>query len=349
MKHKTHTVAILVLVLAGLALPAAPVSASSVTTPQSSAGSAAGPSARSGTDSPPSERAAPAVEKLTLMLDWFPNIDHLPVYLARELGLFARSGLEVEIAAPSDTTDALKLAAAGTVDLAVSYEPQTLIAAAGGLEVRAVGTLVGHPLTTLLFLKGRGISRPGDLEGGTIGYTVPGLMDLLLQAFARVNGIREYRAVNVGFTILPALVTGRADAVMGPFKTYETVAMAREGYEAGYFELEKHGIPEYEELIFVCSPGVLARKRDAVRRFVRAVEEGISRARENPEEALAIYLKAVPEADPAMEREAFTLTLPHYGRPGGSDAAAWQAFADFALEHGLIDRRVDAGALIHTW
>ncbi len=42
-------------------------------------------------------------QKLTLMLDWFPNVDHLPVYVARESGYFAAQGLDIEIIVPSET------------------------------------------------------------------------------------------------------------------------------------------------------------------------------------------------------------------------------------------------------
>ena len=131
-----------------------------------------------------------AAQKLTLMLDWFPNVDHLPIYVARHQGFFAEKGLEINIVSPSETSDALKLAAAGNVDIAVSYEPQTIIAAARGLDITAFGRLIEHPLTTLLFLKGKGIEVPKNLEGKKIGYTVPGLMDVLLEAFAKVNNIR---------------------------------------------------------------------------------------------------------------------------------------------------------------
>ena len=179
-----------------------------------------------------------AAQKLTLMLDWFPNVDHLPVYTAAQKGFFREAGLDVEILSPSETTDGMKLAAAGRVDLAVSYQPQATIAAAAGLPVRVVGRLVGHPLTTLLFLQDSGIRTPADLSGRSIGYTVPGLMDVLLAAFAKVNGVRDIQAVNVGFAIVQSLSAGRVDAVMGPFKTYETVAMAQRGLAAGYFELE---------------------------------------------------------------------------------------------------------------
>ena len=290
-----------------------------------------------------------SAEKLSLMLDWFPNIDHLPIYVAQEKGLFKEKGLEVEIISPSETADGLKLAASGNVDIAVSYEPQTIIAASAGLDVKVVGRLIEHPLTTLLFLKSDTIKTPKDLEGKKIGYTVPGLMDVMLKAFMSINGVKHYEAVNVGFTIVPALVAGNVDAVMGPFKTYETVTMAHQNLKADYFELEKFGIPDYEELIFVCGAKTLNQKEADIRKFVEAVEAATVYTRQHPEDALKTYLAALPEADTRVETDAFKLTLPFYAAAGGSDAAAWQRFADFSLKHGLIEKPVNAADLIHTW
>jgi putative hydroxymethylpyrimidine transport system substrate-binding protein len=290
-----------------------------------------------------------SAEKLTLMLDWFPNIDHLPIYVAQEQGLFKEKGLEVEIISPSETADGLKLAASGNVDLAVSYEPQTIIAAAAGLDVKVVGRLVEHPLTTLLFLKKKGFKTPKDLEGKKIGYTVPGLMDVMLKALMTINGVKEYEMVNVGFTIVPSLVAGNVDAVMGPFKTYETVTMAHQNLKADYFELEKWGIPDYKELIFVSGAKTLAGKATDIRGFIEAVEAATTYTRKHPQEALKIYLKALPEADARVETDAFKLTLPYYAASGGSDAASWQRFAEFSLKHGLIEKPVQAAELIHVW
>ncbi len=292
---------------------------------------------------------ANAGEKLSLMLDWFPNVDHLPIYVAQEKGYFREAGIEVEILSPSDTSDALKLAVAGQVDLAVSYQPQTIIAAAEGLDVRVVGRLVEHPLTTLLFLKEKGFKAPSELSGRTIGYTVPGLMDVLMQAFARINGIANVRLVNVGFTIVPALTSGQVDAVMGPFKTYETVTMAAKGIEAGYFELENWGIPDYDELIFICGTQTLANKPAAVRAFAQAVARGIAFQQEDAETALGLYFQALPDADREIETAAYKLTRPYFAGNQTLEAARWEAFAAFALEHGLIPRAVDVKPLLTNW
>ena len=290
-----------------------------------------------------------AGQKLTLMLDWFPNVDHLPIYVAQEMGYFSDNQIEVDIISPSETSDALKLAASGNMDLAVSYQPQTIIAADAGLPIKAVAPLVVHPLTTLLFLDGAGIQKPSDLSGKKIGYTVPGLMDVLLRAFADINQIKDYTPVNVGFTILPALVSKKVDAVMGPFKTYETVGMAQHGYTAKFFELEKFGIPDYEELIFVCGPKALQKKPKAVRGFVTAIGKALDYTRVQPDKALALYLSAVPQADKTIETQAFKLTRPYFADNLGHDIQKWQAFADFALEYKLIHNQVDVKKLIHTW
>jgi len=291
-------------------------------------------------------QALAAGEKLKLMLDWFPNVDHLPIYIAQEKGYFAENSIQVEILSPSDTSDALKLAASGNVDLAVSYQPQTLMAADQGIKVKVIAPLVVHPLTTLLFLENKGIKTVQDLSGKKIGYTVPGLMDLLLEAFAKINNIKNYIPVNVGFTILPALFSGQVAAVMGPFKTYETVTIAQQGYKAGFFELEKFGIPDYEELIIIAGPKTIEKKQKAIKGFVMALEKAFAYLQSNPDDALASYLKALPEADKDIESQAFVLTLPYFAKKIGHDPVKWQTFADFALQQGLVQNRIDVKEIL---
>jgi putative hydroxymethylpyrimidine transport system substrate-binding protein len=287
-----------------------------------------------------------ATQNFTLILDWFPNVDHLPIYVARHQGYFSQESMEIKIISPSETADALKLAAAGKVDIAISYEPQTIIAAARGLEVVAFGRLIEHPLTTLLFMKNKGIKVPKDLEGKKIGYTVPGLMDILLDAFAKLNHIEQYTPVNVGFSIVQSLVAGKVDAIMGPFKTYETVEMAHRGYEVAYFELERWGIPDYDELIFVTSQKTMKKNQAALETFKKIVDRAIVYVRANPQKALQYYFEEVPEADHRTETDAFKLTLPYYAHNQKMDVERWQQFADFAFKHGLIEKAVDVKTVL---
>ena len=195
-------------------------------------------------------------------------------------------------------------------------------------------------------MKDSGIKVPSDLEGKKIGYTVPGLMDILLAAFAKLNNIENYTAVNVGFSIVQSLTAKKVDAVMGPFKTYETVTMAHRGYEVGYFELEMWGIPDYDELIFVTSLKTMRKNHAALMAFKNSIDRAIAYARKNPALALQHYFEAVPEADRKTESDAFKLTLPYYAHHQNLDPQRWQRFADFAVKYGLIEKAVDVKKIL---
>ena len=61
-------------------------------------------------------------------MDWFPNPDHAPVYVAKAKGFFAEQGLDVDIMVPADPNDPLKLVAAGKINFAISYQPSVITA-----------------------------------------------------------------------------------------------------------------------------------------------------------------------------------------------------------------------------
>ena len=285
--------------------------------------------------------ACPAQQKVSIMLDWVPNVDHLPIYVAKERGFFRKEGLEILILAPSETTDALKLAASSKVDLAVGYAPQVILSASEGIPLRVVGRLMEHPLSTLLFLEGKGIQSPSDLTGKRIGYTVPGVMDVLLEAFSKLNGVKGITPVNVGFAIVQSLASGKVDAVMGGFRNYEAVEMIQQGMKPSVFPLEQWGIPDYDELVFVTSPKFAKSNPQVIRGFRKALEKGIRTSLADPETALEIYFRAVPDAQRSLEREVLGKTLPFFARSQELDPSRWKRFASFALKWGLIRRSVE--------
>jgi putative hydroxymethylpyrimidine transport system substrate-binding protein len=135
---------------------------------------------------------------------------------------------------------------------------------------------------------------------------------------------------------------------MGPFKTYETVTMAHKGYEVGYFELEKWGIPDYDELVLVTSRKTMNQKRDAMSKISLILDRAIQYVRANPEEVLEHYFEEVPEADRKIEKDAFELTMPYYAHHQTLDVDRWQQFADFALKYRLIDNPVDAKSVLFS-
>ena len=125
-----------------------------------------------------SRRAAAATpSRSTLALDFYVNPDHAGIYTALDRGYFDEAGLEVEPQVPSDPSAPIRQVAAGRADLAISYEPEVLLARDQGLPVVAVAALVSRPLTSLISLpeaRDRATRRPRGQDGRDRRDPLPG-------------------------------------------------------------------------------------------------------------------------------------------------------------------------------
>ena len=286
------------------------------------------------------------MEKVTLLLDWAPNVDHAPLYVAQERKIFAKHGLEIELLWGGDPDAPLKLVAAGKYPFAVSYQQSVTIARASQevLPVKSIGLLVEHPLNTISFLKKTGIKTPADFKGKKIGYTVAPLDVLLFNAIAANAGLTEddYELINVGTNIVASLLSGQIDAVIGPFRNYEINLLKLEGAEADYFALEKHGIPDYYELVIITNDAYLENRPETAKKLMLAIQEAIKFTKENPDDALQLFFRANPDASKELETLAFRDTLDLFATTQVQSTEKWDAFAKFAYEKGLISKTVEA-------
>ena len=282
---------------------------------------------------------AAAEEKLTVLLDWFINPDHGPLYVARERGYFAEAGLAVEFTPPADPNDPPKIVAAGKADLAVSYQPQLHMQAAAGLPLARIATLVATPLNTIVVLDESPIRTIADLKGKRVGFSVAGLEDALLEGVLQPHGLTmdDIEKVNVNWSLSPSLIAGKVDAVIGAFRNFELNQMDIAGYPGRAFYLEEEGVPPYDELIIVAHRDTL--DRPAYRAFVDAVERGVQYMVNHPGEAWKLFVAGDrKDLDDELNRRAWRDTLPRFAlRPAALDRRRYERFAAFIVERGLAD------------
>ena len=281
---------------------------------------------------------AHANEKLTVLLDWFVNPDHAPLVVAKARGMFEARGLDVTLVPPSDPSAPPRLVAAGQGDIAISYQPQLHIQVAEGLPVLRIGTIVETPLNSLVMLRDGPVKEIADLKGKKVGFSVGGFEDAVLGAMLRTHGLdlKDVELININFALSQSLITGSVDAVIGAFRNFELNQLDIEKRPGIAFYPEEHGVPVYDELIFIVKAGNETDTR--MKPFMEAVEEATLWLTNHPDEALDIFLKAYPDLDNELNRRAWVDTLPRFAkRPRALDRARYNRFADFMKDSGLIE------------
>ena len=299
-----------------------------------------------------SASAPEGAEKVDLILDWFPNADHAGVYGAIDEGYFADEGLDVSPVVPSDPAASLKQVGAGRAPFAISYEPDVLLARAAGVPVVAVGALVTHPLNSVIVRTDRGISRPRDLEGKTVGIAGVPSDRPLLDAVVRADGgdPAAVKTRTVGFTLGPALAAGKVDAVIGAYWNIELVELERQGVPAQAFRLEENGVPDYDELVVVTSEAIARDRPELVEAFLRGLRAGQDWAATDEAGAVEHLVAANEDLDPDVVKEQLDMTAELLSPPDeptlNVDPAEWAAFAAWMHENGLLEEPVDAGRAV---
>ena len=291
---------------------------------------------------------------LTLMLDYLPNADHVGLYEALANGDFSKADLNVHVEIPSDPALPLKLLADGKVDAAISYEPEVLLARSQGVPLVAVAAIVQKPLTSIISVGSKHITSAADLRGKTIGTAGIPYQNAYLTTILQKAGVAQssVQPINVGFNLVPAMLSGHVDATLGGYWNYEALQLQQDGRHPNVIPVNDAGVPTYNELVLVVRKGTIIDHANLIRRFVQALARGYQAARANPQAAVANLLKANPSLSPKLQAASVNAVMPDFFPPAGKpwgwmNGGQWYAFGQWMLSHHLIsdpNRDVVAGS-----
>ncbi|HSZ14634.1 MAG TPA: ABC transporter substrate-binding protein [Solirubrobacteraceae bacterium] len=295
--------------------------------------------------------SAASTKPFKVMLDWFPNADHAPLYAAIAHGDFRAVGLSVEPVVPAETAEPLKLLAAGRVDMAISYEPQLLLARDQGLKLVSVGALVQRPLTSIIALPETHITSIAGLAGKTVGtagipYQAAELRTVLQHAGVNPTTVKE---ANVGFNLVPAMLSGKVAATLGGYWNYEALQLRLMHKRPLVIPVDEAGVPSYDELVLVVREDEARSRGQDLRAFMQALTRGEHEVRANPAAAAALLQKANPSLEPKLQLESIRQTLAAAqpsatGEPyGWQSPSAWAAFGTWMQSHNLLQHSPNIG------
>ena len=291
--------------------------------------------------------------KIDLVLDFYVNPDHAGIYTALANGYFERAGLDVQPQVPSDPSAPIKEVAAGRAELAISYEPEVLLAKEEGLDVIAVAALVDEPLTSLISLPAAGIAATADLQGKTVATAgIPYQADYLETILAGAGlSISDVQQIDVGLNLLPTILGGQADAILGGFKNVEGVDLTARGASPSIVPVDQLGVPTYDELVLVAKKSELEELEEELRLFLAALEKGTADAVADPAAAQNNVIANGEGLDPTLTRAEIDATLPllakeNKRRFGEMSAEEWELFASWMADNQLISEVPDADEVL---
>ena len=263
-----------------------------------------------------------AGEVTTLKVGVIPIADVAPLYLGMEKGFFKEENLAIEPQLAEGGAAIVPAVVSGDYQLGFSNVTSLIIAASKNLPIQIVsqGVLAGtgpeDAWDGVVVPKGSDIKAPKDFEGASVAVNTlnnigPLVMNESMEKagadytkikyvevpFPEMNAALEAGRVDAAWEVEPAFSGGKAAGGKAIMHPYEETA------------------PNLTVATYFATKEYIAKNKDIVERFKRAIEKSLDYAQRNPDEVrkvIGTYTEIPPEV---LEK----ITLPTWNADLGED------------------------------
>ncbi|MEV4756608.1 ABC transporter substrate-binding protein [Micromonospora sp. NPDC049559] len=294
--------------------------------------------------SAPRETGTDGRKKVSLTLNWVPYGEHAPFYYGLKRGFYEQEGIELEIKPGGGSGKTIQAVAQRQTDFGWADTPPLLKAIATGMKVKSVGVFLQKGPSSIEFLADKGITKPADLKGKTVGGTPGDALYATFPAWLKANGLAEsdVKVVNLDAAgKIPALAEGRVDAIQGFFHDQAPTIEARTGKKVDYLLYADWGMNMLGTGLVV-NESTLSEDPELVRGFVRATQKAWTEAAADIPGATAAMAE-LAENEPAAEvlTKQLTLLVPLLDLGAGGAAPGVNSEAKWSETIDLMSRYAD--------
>ncbi len=287
---------------------------------------------------------AQPVDRLVFATDWLAQAEHGGFYQAVAEGIYRKHGLDVTIRMGGPQVNGLQLLAAGQIDIVMADALQVLSATEQNVPVTAIAATFQKNPTVIIAHPG--VAKLEDLKGKPIAVGAAAnttFWPWLKQRY----GFADDQKRPYAFSVQPFLVDPNLS--QQGFATSEPFSIEKGGVKPVVFLLAELGYPPYSEVLAV-RRDALAKRNDALKRFVRASAEGWKSYLADPAQGNAL----IKRDNPQMSDELLAYghrKMNEYAIVTGTDTAdaglltmtdrRWQQTLEFLRAAGLVKANVD--------
>lgn len=284
--------------------------------------------------------------RTTLLLNWYANPYHTPIFVAHALGYYLEEGIKLAILEPNDPGDVTEIVGLGHVDFGVKAMIHTVAARAKGYPVTSIGTLLDEPPTGLIALKSSGISTFQDIVGKRIGY-IGEFGKRIIDDLAQLAGIDpdSYQTVRIGMNVTDAICRDIIDTGIG-FINFQRIELEQMRGETVFLRLDQLaglGCCCFCSIQFIV-PEKTMQQPGLIRGFLNATQRGAAFTTEQPDKAYELLCQAKPGLRTAMYQTIFNRTLPFFSRNLLNIDRDWAKVGRYARHLGVVDDTFGIGS-----
>lgn len=239
------------------------------------------------------DAADTGLERVTLLLNWFPEMEHGGFYAAQVHGYYAEAGLDVNIVPGGAGVQVIPRVATGQAEFGVGNGDQVIFGRAEGAPIKSVYTAMQVSPRCIMFHEETGFTTFEDVRDVTLAMNPNGAFaKFLLEKYPFPN----VKVVPYAGNVAPFLIDKR----MGQqgYNISEPFVAQRNGARTSVLLVADAGFNPYTSMIMT-SEKLIAERPDTVRRFVEASHRGWVKYMEDATETNA----AIQRLNPEMSQE----------------------------------------------
>jgi ABC-type nitrate/sulfonate/bicarbonate transport system substrate-binding protein len=277
--------------------------------------------------------------RTTLLLNWYGNPYHTPIFAAKALGFYEDEKIQLAILEPTDPSDVTEIVGLKKVHIGVKAMIHTAAARAKGFDVTSIGTLLDEPPTGLIALKSSGIQSFKDIVGKRVGY-IGEFGKKIIDDLAKLAGIdvNSYQTVKIGMNVTDALCRNIIDAGIG-FSNFQKVELEHLRGEVTFLRLDQLaglGCCCFCSIQYIVPDDMMLNSPETIKGFLNATQRGASYTTENPDEAFELLCQAKPQLRSELYKKIFIRTLPYFSRSMQNVSRDWNKVGLYMKHLGLI-------------
>lgn len=292
------------------------------------------------------------MQKLTLALDWTPNINHIGFFVAQENGFYDEEKIDLNILDPSSDeyqiTPAKKVEK-GIADFALCPTESLLSyrTKSQPFPLLAIAAILQDDLSAIVVKKDKNIDSPKNLDGRTYAsYQAKYEDEIVKQMIINDGGKGDIEVIYPEKLGIWKTVLNNSFDATWIFMNWEGIQINDVKEQFNFFYLSDFKIPYSYSPVLVANEQLITAKNDAYTRFLKATKKGYLFAANNQKASADILAKFIPEKDQSINLlSALEVTAKSFGDEnswGTLDNKVIETFLNWIYNKGLETQKIMA-------